>query len=112
MLAPPVGARPHLRGFAFIIRKARRMYPLSLSIDERRAFDWVGDRYAAGRIADLLSGCLSGDDAWDNPGELSFGVPESTAWEIRDLAEAEGFAWPCFAPELAAKLTEFCDRIV
>ena len=31
------------------------MYSLTLTADERRAFDWVGYRYNSGKIADLLA---------------------------------------------------------
>ena len=31
------------------------MYTLTLTVDERRAFDWVGDRYNSGKVADLLA---------------------------------------------------------
>ena len=30
------------------------MYSLTLTADERQAFDWVGDRYNSGKVADLL----------------------------------------------------------
>ena len=30
------------------------MYNLTLTADERQAFDWVGDRYNSGKVADLL----------------------------------------------------------
>ena len=29
------------------------MYSLTLTADERRAFDWVGARYNSGKVADL-----------------------------------------------------------
>ena len=31
------------------------MYDLTLTADERQAFDWVGDRYNSGKVADLLT---------------------------------------------------------
>jgi hypothetical protein len=34
------------------------MYSLTLTADERRAFDWVGDRYNSGKVADNLIGCI------------------------------------------------------
>ena len=37
------------------------MYTLTLTADERRAFDWVGDRYNSGKVADLLSDCIPED---------------------------------------------------
>ena len=34
------------------------MYTLTLTADERRAFNWVGSRYNSGKVADLLIGCI------------------------------------------------------
>ena len=34
------------------------MYSLTLTADERQAFDWVGDRYNSGKVADLLLDCI------------------------------------------------------
>ncbi len=44
------------------------MYSLTLAADEQRAFDWVGDRYNSGKVADFLLDCIPddrecGDDA-------------------------------------------------
>ncbi len=90
-------------------------YQLTLTADERSAFHWVGDRYCAGSVARLLTTKCQRtpeETEWDQPGDLTFTVPEPVSWEIRDLAEAEDFLWPCFANELANKLTDFCGNIV
>ena len=88
------------------------MYQLTLTKGERDAFDWVGNRYAAGEVARLLLDCMSEDDEWDSEGDLVFKVPEHVAWEISSLAEEEDFQWPCFAPELSSKMNDFCQSIV
>lgn len=92
------------------------MYTLTLTQEERKAFDWVGDRYAAGDIAKLLSSCLfkpqSGDDYWHGIGDVTFEVPEHVAWEIWGLTQTDDAPWPCFAPELAEKMQKFVDGIV
>ena len=88
------------------------MYTLILTADERRAFDWVGDRYNSGKIADLLIGCLPEDREWGDDGDITFEIPEHVAWEIRELAEEEDFDWACFAPSLSGKLNDFCSGIV
>ena len=88
------------------------MYHLELSATERQAFDWVGHRYAAGEISDLLAECLPADAAWADEATIAFTIPESTAWSIYELAEQEDFAWPCFASGLAHKLNQFCFSIV
>lgn len=90
-------------------------YTLTLSHDERKAFDWVGDRYNAGTVASLLlMNCSTTDDSigWDDKGDMTFDVPEYVAHLIRDLAEEEDNTWPCFADELAEKMRTFTDLIV
>jgi hypothetical protein len=88
------------------------MYTLTLTRTERRAFDWVGDRYLAGRVAVLLIGCIpDGQPEWDEDGDIIFTIPEHIAWEIRDLAEEEDYSWPCFSPDLATKLNDLCGNI-
>ena len=74
------------------------MYTLTLTADERRAFDWVGSRYNSGKVADLLSDCLPEDREWSDEGDISFVIPEHVAWEINELAEEEDYSWACFAP--------------
>ncbi len=88
------------------------MYSLTLTADERRAFDWVGDRYNSGKIAGRLLECIPENREWSDDGDLMFEIPEHIAWEINELAEEEGYLWPCFAPDLAEKLNEFCSGIV
>lgn len=87
------------------------MYLLTLDRSERDAFEWVGGRYATGAgVGDALCG-HSGNE-WDSDMPCTFLVPEHVAWEINELSELENHAWPCFGPELAAKMNAFCDRIV
>jgi hypothetical protein len=88
------------------------MYSLTLTADERRAFDWVGNRYNSGTFADLLIGCIPEDRGWDDDGEITFLIPEHVAWEIDELAEEEGYSWACFAPALVSKVNDFCWSIV
>ncbi len=91
------------------------MYKLTLTKNERAAFDWVGNRYNSGDIMNILLTCeREGDNRdWDdNDGDLTFIVPEYKAWEIKDLAEQEDYAFPCFANELKGKMWDFCDNIV
>lgn len=91
-------------------------YKLTLTLDERKAIDWVGDRYSNGdELYSLLQSCegKAPEDAdWGDEGDVTFDVPEHVAWAIRDNAESEDGTWPCFAPALASKLQAFCDAIV
>lgn len=99
-------------------------YDLILTGEERDAFDWVGDRYNNGdAMADILRDCIVPDpnndedfDYWNEPGDVTFNVPEHKAWEIKELAEenTEGghSMWPCFAEDLRDKMYEFIDSIV
>jgi hypothetical protein len=88
------------------------MYILTLTADERRAFDWVGSRYNSGKVADLLIRCIPEDREWNDDDDITFQIPEHLAWEINELAEEEGYVWTCSAPALAAKLNDFCRGIV
>ncbi len=88
------------------------MYKLTLTHDERAAFDWVGYRYNAGEVAALIWEEYRGELEWDAEGDIEFEIPESVAWLIKELAEEENMTWPCFAPELRDKLNSFLDKIV
>jgi len=88
------------------------MYSLTLTADERRAFDWVGDRYNSGKVADLLVDCFPEDREWGDDADITFHIPEHVAWQINELAEEEDYSWACFAPSLAAKLNDLCWGIV
>ena len=80
--------------------------------DERRAFDWVGDRYNSGKVADLLMDCIPEARGWYEQRDITFQVPEHVSWQFNELAEEEGYSWACFAPALAAKINGFCWGIV
>ncbi|MFX6949509.1 hypothetical protein ABTH81_20720, partial [Acinetobacter baumannii] len=78
--------------------------------------DWVGHRYYHG---DDLRRCLwvesqqDGEERdWDDPVDITFLIPEHVAWHIHNMAEECGYNWDCFAPELAGKLTDFCQGII
>ena len=87
------------------------MYKLTLTKTERKAFDWVGYRYNAGEISDLLIQCSA--LSWSETDEdIYFEIPEHVAWRIRDLAEEENNMWPCFSGTLALKLNRFISSIV
>jgi hypothetical protein len=88
------------------------MHSLALAANERRAFDWIGDRHNSGKVAGLLMGCIPQDRDWDDEGEITFSIPESVAWEINELAEEEDYSWACLASVLVARLKDFCWRIV
>lgn len=87
-------------------------YTLTLTTDERAAFDWVGMRYNAGDVANLLYELVPVDQEWDDSNDITFNIPEHVAWEIYQLAEEEDFLWPCFAPDLVDKLQDFLWGIV
>ena len=92
------------------------MYTLTLTSDERKAVDWIGNRYGHGN--DLYKALVKGDwqenDEWGwyGEGDITFTLPEYLAWQIRDIGEECEYRWDCFAEPLAAKLTEFCEKIV
>lgn len=101
------------------------MYTLILTHEERKAIDWVGDRYATGsefRIKLLYEDVLHFVDQnvklefdlieWDENYDITFRIPEHTAWEICDLFETEDMKFPCFSDEFAFKLIDFYNKIV
>ncbi len=87
-------------------------YSLTLTTDERRAFDWVGGRYNALDVHIALCHSIPADRSWDDDGDMTFDVPEHVAWEIDRLAAEEDHSWPCFSTELKEKLNRFCQSIV
>ncbi len=98
------------------------MYRLTLTRCERRAFDWVGHRYATGdQWADLLIAAWdaahpgyeeSAGDRWHDTADMEFPVPESVAWQLAELAEQTDGRFPCFGRELREKLETFLGAIV
>jgi hypothetical protein len=89
-------------------------YTLILTAGERRTFDWVGDRYSStgNDVANLLCPYLPYDREWSDDGDITFNVSENISWDIDYFAKQENYTWPCFAPELAAKMQAFCNSIV
>jgi len=92
-------------------------YSLTLSLDERKAIDWIGNRYAHGQDLYEALMCsdtqMSPDDAdWTSPVDIIFTIPEYIAWQINDIGAESNYLWDCFAPAFAGKLTQFCFRIV
>ena len=92
------------------------MYTLTLTYGERRAVDWIGDRYRHGdELFKLLwSGCRHRPDnaEWQSRETITFEVPEHIAWVIGEMGEEGNYLWDCLASELSEKLTEFCMNIV
>lgn len=92
------------------------MYHLTLTYSERRALEFVGNRYSNGDALYRLlwrGGKQTPDDAnWDDARDITFHVDAHTAWEIRENAKQDDGYWPCFATELAEKMQAFVDGIV
>ncbi len=60
------------------------MYSLTLTAEERRAIDWVGDRYNSGKGVGLVLDCNPADRAWSDDGDITFPISEHVASEDRD----------------------------
>lgn len=92
------------------------MYKLTLTPSERRAIDWIGDRYAHGYdLYHLLWGTdceITPEEVdWDSPVDILFDIPENVAWLIVDIIEGpDGLA--CFSGDFQAKLYDFSAKIV
>lgn len=107
-------------------------YKLALTSDERKALDWIGDRYFHG--SDLIA-LLHDEDAnwsyafaggdwlpdngetvcdvdWDSPMPITIDMAEHVAWQIKDGIEAEAYTLTCLGSDLKNKLLTFCDRII
>lgn len=89
-------------------------YKLTLSLSEREAFRFIGDRYATGMgVARLLYlYCMFGGDQWEQEGNITFDIPEHIAWQIQDLSEQEEHRWPFLSSELADKMRTLVESIV
>jgi hypothetical protein len=90
-------------------------YKLTLTESERAAFDWIGGRYSNGNdMRKIIEQYPVDQDsgAWDNPGTVTFDLPEHAAWEILELAEQDDRLFPCFASELKLKMLSFIDSII
>lgn len=91
------------------------MYRLLLTSAERRAIDWVGNRYSNGDcLYHLLSRCDQepADVDWSGAEDIVFLVSEPAAWSIGEIADDCWHEWPCFAPELVEKLEVFLAGVV
>lgn len=89
------------------------MYTLTLTREDRKAIDWIGNRYAHGNHLFLLLASLDwGETDWSDLDNMTFEVDEPTAWRIAEIREECEGRWDCFGPELVEKLEEFCGRIV
>jgi hypothetical protein len=99
------------------------VYALTLTREERKAFDWVGDRYSTGTEfkRHLVVDCHQYRNCneeycdckeWDKEGDLTFYVPQPVAWELQELAEEDNFTFPCFSDGLRTKLNEFLSKVV
>jgi hypothetical protein len=92
------------------------MYRLTLTKEERKAIDWIGNRYPHGNDLYLLlwakSEPIPDDMDWDAEGEMEFLIPEHIAWEIDAMGLGSCYKWDCFSDELVIKLNAFCGQLV
>ncbi len=87
------------------------MYELTLTASERKAIDWIGDRYAHGeQLGKILREFIPADAEWDGEGRITFAIPEHAAWIVTDLIDEDDCA--CLTPPFRRKLHAFCDQIV
>lgn len=89
------------------------MYKLTLTAAERKAIDWIGDRYSNGYdLRKVLIGSAWGDDkeevCWSTDCDITFYLSRAEARAIAANAAAEEGRFPCFADPLKAKLERVC----
>ena len=89
------------------------MPQLTLSADERRAFDWIGHRYATGHdVYSVLLDHMPEGSEWDDEGTITFVLPNHAVQMIAGLSEEEDHLWPCFASELTCKMNHLIQGVV
>jgi hypothetical protein len=90
------------------------MYTLMLTKDERKAIDFVGNRYWNGYdLQDLLQdGEVVADGEWDSDGDVRYAIPENIAWDVVSAWELEEKQCPLFGPDLTVKIVTFLESIV
>lgn len=103
------------------IIKSRAFYILDLTFGERKGIDFVGYRYNNGSdfkyilIHDSViidENNIEVESDWLDRKDLTFAIPESAAWEIKDLLESDDVFCPCFSPDFKSKLHNFIDEII
>ena len=87
---------------------------IMLTRDERRAIDWIGERYAHGYdLKKVLWGNYDGNFDWENSVDITFEVPENKAWAIAEIIRIETEDWKCslacFNAELNEKIYNFLN---
>ena len=91
----------------------QRPYTLTLTVGDRKAFEFVGDRYGNGiDMINILINGLSNGEEWDDPRTLTFYLMEHEAWQIQSLAEEDDYLFPLFSGNLKEKMWNFIDQIV
>lgn len=101
------------------------MYKLTLTAEERKAIDWIGNRYGHGddlyRILWLECICRRSDngkvagiepDEWNDDCDIEFTIPEHAALGIKKIAEDDGWDWTCFDEKLASKFNTLCFQVI
>lgn len=68
------------------------MYTLTLTKGEREAIDWVGDCYSNGIDLFLLLDVPENGPEWDEPGDITFQVPEHVASVLTAIRAATNTA--------------------
>lgn len=111
-------------------------YSITLTHSERRAIDWIGDRYWHGyQLWSLLTDgeatsipskpatteqCdfdFEIESTWDYPGDVAYELTANQAYALKmsyleQLDSADRYYWECFSAELASKLHDFMDSLV
>lgn len=94
------------------------MYQLTLNQSERKAIDWVGERYSTGNdLYKVLWACENtAEESWDEKNDITFFTPENKAWEIMDIInEATNnleTSIPCYGDDFRCKLMTLYNSIV
>ena len=92
-------------------------YKLTLTHDERKAIDWIGNRYFHGDelyhlLMDSIKFYNTLENTWIDPITITYEIPEHLAWSIKDGIESENYELTCFNDKLKNKLLKFIYSII
>ncbi len=92
------------------------MYTITLRKDDRRAIDWVGDRYGHGtdlrRVLEGEAVTAVPDQGWESDLAITYHLPEHLAWEVKAIVEEGNLDCINLDSNLAVQLTRLVLAIV
>lgn len=92
------------------------MYQIKLNQEDRKAIDWIGNRYGHGtslkNILESLEVERNPDVDWESHLDIIYQIPEYKAWELKEVVEGDNLDCINLGSNLAQELTRFINSIV